>query len=75
MKVVRLYRGEGYFDAGLAEKLRPTLTKAFGLTPASGAKPGDSRSSPPDLLRSIFGQKEGSEKSADQNSVAKNGQP
>jgi hypothetical protein len=74
MKVVRLYRGEGYFDAGLAEKLRPTLTKAFGTTPASGSKPGDNRSAP-DLLRSILGQDQGSAKTADQTTVAKTGQP
>jgi hypothetical protein len=75
MKIVRLYRGEGYFDAGLAEKLRPTLAKAFGVMPASGSKPGDSRSSPSDLSHSVFGQKDGSEKTAGQNAVAKNGQP
>jgi len=75
MKVVRLYRGEGYFDAGLAEKLRPTLTKAFGITPASGSKPGDNRSTQPDLLRSIFGQDQGSAKTGDQTTVAKAGQP
>jgi hypothetical protein len=74
MKVVRLYRGEGYFDAGLAEKLRPALTKAFGITPASGSKPGDNRSAP-DLLRSILGQDQGSAKTADQTTVAKAGQP
>ena len=70
MKVVRLYRGEGYFDAGLAEKLRPALAKAFGITPASGSKPGDNPSAP-DLLRSILGQGQGSAKSADQTTVAK----
>jgi len=75
MKVVRLYRGEGYFDAALAEKLRPTLTKAFGITPASGSKPGDNRSTQPDLLRSIFGQDQGSAKTGDQTTVAKAGQP
>jgi hypothetical protein len=75
MKIVGLYRGGGYFDAGLAEKLRPVLAKAFDITPASGAKPGDSRSVPPDLLRSILGQNGGSEKSTDQNTIAKTGQP
>ena len=74
MKVVRLYRGEGYFDAGLAEKLRPALAKAFGITPPSGSKPGDNPSAP-DLLRSILGQGQGSAKSADQTAVAKAGQP
>jgi hypothetical protein len=75
MKVVRLYRGEGYFDAGLAEKLRPTLTKAFGITPASGSKPGENRSTQPDLLRSIFGQDQGSAKTGDPATVAKTSQP
>jgi hypothetical protein len=75
MKIVGLYRGGGYFDVGLAEKLRPVLAKAFDIAPVSGAKPGDSRSASPDLLRSILGQKEGSEKSVDQSSVAKTGQP
>jgi hypothetical protein len=58
----------------LAEKLQPLLAKAYGTTPASNLKPGDNPSAP-DLLRSILGQKQGSEKSADQNAVAKTGQP
>jgi hypothetical protein len=29
-KVARIYSGTGYFDAGLAEKLRPMLAKTFG---------------------------------------------
>src|SRR5271166_4992477 len=28
-KVVRIYRGTGYFDQAMAEKLRPNLAKAF----------------------------------------------
>jgi hypothetical protein len=75
MKIVGLYRGQGFFDAALAEKLRPVLVKAFGVTPATGSNPGDGRSGAPDLLRSIFGQKEGSEKSADENAVVKTDQP
>jgi hypothetical protein len=74
MKIVRVYHGEGYFDLALAEKLQPLLAKAYGTTPASSLKPGNNPSAP-DLLRSIFGQKQGSEKSADQNAVAKTGQP
>jgi hypothetical protein len=74
MKIVRVYRGEGYFDMALAEKLQPLLAKAYGTTPASNLKPGDNRSEP-DLLRSILGQDQGSAKSADQTTVAKTGQP
>jgi hypothetical protein len=29
-KVAQIYRGQGYFDAALAEKLRPMLAKTFG---------------------------------------------
>jgi hypothetical protein len=74
MKIVRVYHGEGYFDLALAEKLQPLLAKAYGTTPASNLKPGNNPSAP-DLLRSIFGQKQGSEKTADQATVAKTGQP
>ena len=74
MKVVRVYHGEGYFDLALAEKLQPLLAKAYGTTPASNLKPGDNPSAP-DLLRSIFGQNQGSAKNADQTTVAKTGQP
>ena len=74
MKIVRVYHGEGYFDLGLAEKLQPLLAKAYGTTAPSNLKPGNNPSAP-DLLRSIFGQNQGSEKSADQATVAKAGQP
>ena len=74
MKIVRVYHGEGYFDLALAEKLQPLLAKAYGTTPASNLKPGDNRSAP-DLLRSIFGQDQGSAKTVDQTTVAKAGQP
>ena len=75
MKIVRVYHGEGYFDLALAEKLQPLLAKAYGTTPASSSlKPGNNPAAP-DLLRSIFGQNQGSAKSADQNAVAKTGQP
>jgi hypothetical protein len=74
MKIVRVYHGEGYFDLALAEKLQPLLAKAYGVTPASNLKPGDNRSAP-DLLRSIFGQDQGSAKTVDQTTVAKAGLP
>jgi hypothetical protein len=74
MKIVRVYRGEGYFDLALAEKLQPLLAKAYGTTPASNSKPGDNRSAP-DLLRSIFGQDQGSARNTDQTTVAKASQP
>jgi hypothetical protein len=75
MKIVRVYHGEGYFDLALAEKLQPLLAKAYGIAPANNSKPGDNRLAPTDLLHSIFGQKEGSEKATAQDAVAKNGQP
>jgi hypothetical protein len=31
-KVAQVYRGAGYFDAALAEKLEPTLAKALGVS-------------------------------------------
>jgi hypothetical protein len=74
MKIVGLYRGQGCFDAALAEQLRPVLAKAFGIS-TTGSKPGDTGAGLPDALRSIFGQKEGSEKSPDPNAVVRTGQP
>ena len=70
-KVARIYRGDGFFDAGLAKKLQPVLAQAFGVEPATDSKPGDNRSKSPDLLRSILGQNQG----ANQNTLAKTGQP
>ena len=70
-KVARIYRGDGVFDVELAKRLQPALAQAFGIAPATASKPGDNRSKSPDLLRSIFGQNQG----ADQNRVAKTGQP
>jgi hypothetical protein len=75
MKIIGLYRGEGYFDVALAEKLRPVLLKAFGVCSAAGANPTDVRSTLPDSLRSIFGQKAGAETNPDQNAVVRTGQP
>jgi hypothetical protein len=70
-KVARIYRGDGFFDAGLAKKLQPVLAQAFGVEPATDSRPGDNRSKSPDLLRPIFGQNQG----ANQNTLAKIGQP
>jgi hypothetical protein len=70
-KVARIYRGDGFFDAGLAKKLQPVLAQAFGVESATDSKPGDNRSKSPDLLRSILGQNQG----ANQNTLAKTGQP
>jgi hypothetical protein len=49
-KIVRTYRGSGYFDEELADKLRPALAKTFGspvasapeksASPSTVAKPG-----------------------------------
>jgi len=70
-RVARIYRGDGFFDAGLAKKLQPVLAQAFGVELATDSKPGDNRSKSPDLLRSILGQNQ----VANQNTLAKTGQP
>jgi hypothetical protein len=36
-KIIRIYRGAGYFDNALAEKLRPVLTGKSELTPNQGS--------------------------------------
>jgi hypothetical protein len=72
VKLVAIYHGSGFFDAGLAEKLRPELAKAFGITPASTSKPGDG---PADLLRSVLGQNKSPENTTNQNNITKAGQP
>jgi hypothetical protein len=74
VKVIRQYRGEGYFDAGLAEKLRPILTKAFDIAPASGSNRGDSLPTPDDLLRSILGRSKAADKNVDPNNLSKTSQ-
>jgi hypothetical protein len=35
-KIIRVYRGEGYFDNALAEKLRPVLTGKSQPAPSHG---------------------------------------
>ena len=35
-KIIRIYRGEGYFDNALAEKLRPVLTGKSQPAPSHG---------------------------------------
>jgi len=72
VKLVAIYHGSGFFDAGLAEKLRPELAKAFGITPASTSKPGDG---PADLLRSVLGQNKSPDNTTNQNNITKTGQP
>jgi hypothetical protein len=72
VKLVAIYHGSGFFDAGLAEKLRPELAKAFGITPASSSKPGDG---PADLLRSVLGQNKSPDNTTNQNNITKTGQP
>ena len=43
-KIIRIYRGEGYFDNALAEKLRPVLTGKPEPGPSHGSPaPADSR--------------------------------
>jgi len=70
VKVVGLYRGQGYFDIALAEKLRPTLTKN-----SSEPAPSNNRLTPVDWLRAILGGGDSSQKSADQKTVAETGRP
>ncbi|PWT87144.1 MAG: hypothetical protein C5B58_00200 [Acidobacteria bacterium] len=75
MKLVAIYHGAGFFDAGLAEKLRPELAKAFGITPVNNSKAENSRSAPLDMLRSAFGQNQGPEKNTGQNGITNAAQP
>ena len=71
-KVVRIYRGEGYFEPSLADRLRPVLAKAFGtqqvVVEASPPK------SVPEVLRSILS-RVAPEKAGSQPTVAKADQP
>jgi hypothetical protein len=54
-KVVRIYRGEGYFEPSLADRLRPVLAKTFG-TPQQVVGEASPAKSVPEVLRSILGQ-------------------
>jgi hypothetical protein len=54
-KVTRIYRGEGYFEPSLAERLRPVLAKTFG-TPQQVVGEASPAKSVPEVLRSILGQ-------------------
>ena len=69
-KLVRIYRGDGYFDIALAEKLRPMLTKNSSEPP-----PSNNRSTPVDWLRAIVGGGDNSQKSVNQKTVAETGRP
>ena|SRR5258708_2889832 len=69
-RVVQIYRGEGYFDIALAEKLRPVFTKN-----SSEPAPSNKGLAPVDLVRAILGGGDGSQKSADQKTVAETGRP
>jgi hypothetical protein len=71
-KIVRIYRGDGYFDVALAEKLGPVLSKNSELAPSSN------RLASADLLRAILGAVDDSrnrvfQKSVDQKPVAETG--
>ena len=55
-KIIRIYRGEGYFDNALAEKLRPVLTEKFQLAPSHGSP------TPTDSSRAGLGSGDGSKK-------------
>jgi hypothetical protein len=69
-KVAQIYRGEGYFDIALAEKLRPVFTKN-----SSEPAPSNKGLAPVDLVRAILGGGDSSQKSADQKTVAETGRP
>ena len=72
-KVTRIYRGEGYFEPSLAERLRPVLAKTFG-TPQQVVGEASPAKSVPEVLRSILGQG-APEKAGSQPTVAKADQP
>ena len=71
VKVIRQYRGTGYFDAALAEKLRPILTRAFDIAPGNGSNRGNSLPAPDELLRSILGQSKAADKNVFPNNLSK----
>ena len=72
-KVARIYRGEGYFEPSLADRLRPVLAKTFG-TPQQVVGEASPAKSVPEVLRSILGQG-APEKAGNQPTVAKADQP
>jgi hypothetical protein len=72
-KVARIYRGEGYFEPSLADRLRPVLAKTFG-TPQQVVGEASPAKSVPEVLRSILGQG-APEKAGSQPKVARADQP
>ena len=71
-KVARIYRGVGYFDPSLADRLRPVLAKTLGTPQVAGqASPPKSV---PEVPRSIPG-RGAPEKAGSQPTVAKADQP
>ena len=68
-KIVRIYRGDGYFDNALAEKLRSVLTRKSEPATSHGS------SAPIDSLRAILGGGDGSQKKVDLKTVAEAGRP
>ena len=72
-KVARIYRGEGYFEPSLADRLRPVLAKTFGA-PQQVVVEAPPPKSVPEVLRSILGQG-APEKAGSQQTVAKADQP
>jgi hypothetical protein len=69
-RVVQIYRGQGYFDIALAEKLRPVFTKN-----SSEPAPSNKGLAPVDWVRAILGGGDSSQKSANQKTVAETGRP
>jgi hypothetical protein len=72
-KVARIYRGAGYFEPSLADRLRPVLVKTFGA-PQQVVVEASPPNSVPGLLRSILGQGAPG-KAGNQPTVAKADQP
>jgi hypothetical protein len=69
-KIVQIYRGDGYFDAALAEKLRPVFAKN-----SSEPAPSNNSSTPVDWLRTILAGRDSSQKNVNQKTVAETGRP
>jgi hypothetical protein len=38
-KIVKIFRGQGYFDSALADRLKPILVKDFGAPKKDGTSP------------------------------------
>jgi hypothetical protein len=68
-KIVRIYRGDGYFDMALAEKVRSVLAKNSGPTPSPSSP------TPAESFRAAVGSADSLPKSLEQKTVAQAGRP